>query len=247
MNHLEQGELQAYLDGEASLGTRAQIDTHIKTCGACATELAELRAAASLFATAMRGADAQAPTFTAHAAVSAARGAGTRGRFAYSRAALSRAAVLLVGCAALATAAIPGSPVREWITSALHTIGIAPHTQARAIPVSNTVPGVVALPEAAAGPATLSIQPVAGRVRVILSNVDASTTIHIRLVDGSRVVIQATGAAARARFRTGPGSAELIGVGKGDITIDLPRTVTDARVEADGKVLFPRNNDPLNP
>lgn len=244
MNHIEQGELQAYLDSEATLGARSQIDSHIKTCESCTHELNNLRAAASLFTSALRGTDAQAPTFAAHAAVSAARGGGRPRRFAFSRVALSRAAVLLIGFAALASAAIPGSPMRGWITTALRTIGIGTHIETVSAPPAGSVP-VAPANQTAAGPATLSIQPIAGRVRVVLSDVDPAATIHIRVIDGDRVVIQASGAAAHARFRTGPGSAELIGVGKGEITIDLPRAATDARVKADGKVLFPRSNDKL--
>lgn len=245
MNHVEQGELQTYLDSEGTLSLRAQIETHLKNCEACTRELNELRAAASLFATAMHGADAQAPTFTAYAAVSAARAVGKPKRFAFSRAMLSRAAVMLIGFAALASAAIPGSPVRGWITTAWRAIGIAPDVATVDEAPAAGRPAIVPATDPATEPASLSIQPVDGRVRVTLLNVDAATTIRIRTVDGDRAVIQATGPAARARFRTGPGSAELIGVGKGEITIDLPRNARDARVEVDGKVLFPKS-DQLN-
>jgi len=243
MIHIEQGELQAYLDEEATLGARAHIDSHVEACAACAAELDRMRAASALFATAIRGADTQAPVFAAQAAVSAARRQARRQRFAFSRGALLRAALFMIGFAALASAAIPGSPVRSWISTALRSMRITPAIEipARRTPDARAITPTV---ESVTGAAALSIRPVDGRVRVVLTDVAFDANIHVRLYDGDRAVVQASGAASRARFRTSPGRLELVGVGNGEVTIDLPRSATDARVEADGRVLYPKSNDP---
>lgn len=245
MTHVEQGELQAYLDGEVGMRSRAQIESHIHTCQACAAELEELRDAARVFAFAMRRSDAEAPTVSALAAVSAARGDVVRRRFSLSRASLSKAAIFLIGFAALASAAIPGTPLHRWIASALSSTAPAPAPAPPATvePAAEPAPAPVAAPSEA--PAALSIMPNEGRVVVILTDVAADAVIRVRLVDSDRAVVQATRGAAHARFRTGPGRIEVVGVHSGEVSVDLPRGASDARVETDGRVLFQRDHEQI--
>ncbi|HYD84431.1 MAG TPA: hypothetical protein VEA63_10265, partial [Opitutus sp.] len=97
------------------------------------------------------------------------------------------------------------------------------------------VPAVVRdAPESTA----LAIDPVDGRVRVFLKNVKPEAVVTVRMTDGPRVVVEASGAAAKARFRTGSGSLEVTGVEGGTVTVEIPRTVTDGLVEQDGKVIY---------
>lgn len=242
MSHVEQGELQAYLDGEVTTSARAQIDSHIQSCGACAEQLEQLRSAATLFAFMMRGSDAPAPTAAALAEIQTVVPDVPRRRFALTRSALTRAAIFMVGFAALASAAIPGSPVRSWLSNALQTVGVIDKAPAPAV-----VPAVPAPTEATANiptdEAALAIQPADGHVRVILTNVLTGATIRVRLIDGERATVQALGGATRARFRTGPGRIEVIGVQKGEVAVEIPRSAWDARVEADGRMLFQKDRE----
>lgn len=238
MTHVEQGELLAYLDNEVTASSRAAIETHLHGCTVCAAELSELRSAAALFTRLARASDTEAPIAKARSAVTAARTDAARRRFALSRSALAKAAVFTIGFAALASAAIPGSPLRKWISNALNRAEPTPAIQTAPAP---TVPAPAPSPSpapSASDEAALSIQPVDGRVRIILSDVGQSASVRVRLVDSDRAVVQASGAAAHGRFRTGPGRIELVGVPDGVVTIDLPRNVKDMRVEVDGKVLF---------
>jgi hypothetical protein len=50
--------------------------------------------------------------------------------------------------------------------------------------------------------------------------------------------VEANGAAAHARFRTGRGRIEVVDVRSGEITVEIPRSALGARVEVDGKVIF---------
>ena len=146
--------------------------------------------------------------------------------------------MLILGLAALASAAIPGSPVRNWITGALRSAGIL------GTPTSTVqAPAPAAIPEsvpAAPANAAISIQPAAGRIVVILSEVAKEATVRVKLIDGDRAQVQTSGGAERARFSTGPGRIELRGVTKGEVTVELPRNAQAARVEVDGKVLYQR-------
>lgn len=244
MTHVEQGELQAYLDGEVPQSSRARIEAHINGCAQCAAELQQLRAAARLFAMLVRSSDAAAPTVSALAAVSAARGDVARRRFAYSRSSLAKAAVLLIGFAALASAAIPGSPVRNWISHVLAPAPRAASTLPAAPPVvaTSSAPATVSASEIAA----LSIAPSEGHVLILLSDAASDAVVRIRLVTSDRAMVQAAGAAAHARFSTGPGRVEVVGVKSGVVTIDLPRSTADARVQVDGRTLFQKDGDQVH-
>jgi len=245
MTHVEQGELQAYLDDEVTLAARAHIETHLRDCSACRAELERQRAAGQLFASVLHSSDIVAPTLPALAAVSAARGDVARRRFALSRSALAKAAIFVVGFAALATAAIPGSPVRQWISSALQAVGIVKPAQ----PLVDTNPTAVvpASPEPVTGgeAAALAIAPVGGRVLIVLTNVSAEAVIRVHLVDSDRATVQTLGEASHARFRTSAGRIEVIGVRNGTVRIDLPRSLEDGRVQVDGRTLFQKDHAEL--
>lgn len=232
MTHIDEGTLQAYLDDE--VGARAEIETHLRTCEVCATELAGLRRAASLFSSVVRAVDAQAPARAALNPV-ASRLAAARGRRRFYQTPLARAALFVVGFAAIASAAIPGSPVRAWISGALRAAGVLSQEQRAApTPVETAPPAAAPAVEAAA----LSIAPVDGRVTIILTNVGRAVQVRVRMTDDARALVQATGAAAKARFNTGAGRIELIDVASGTVMIDLPNGVRSARVESDGRVIF---------
>lgn len=245
MAHIEEGVLQAYLDDE--VGARAEIEAHVRTCGTCSAELDRLRSASSLFANAMHSVDVQAPAVAAPSAITSI--APIRPAFAAAPVAqherpwlsvpLARAAMLLLGFAAAASATIPGSPVRAWISDALRTAGVLEQEQpaARVVPETPASAGAV---DQGDGAAALSIEPVNGRIRIILTSVSASANVRVRMVEADRALVQASGDAAKARFVTGPGRIEMIGVGSGDVVIEMPNSVRDASVVADGKVLFVR-------
>jgi hypothetical protein len=238
MAHMDEGTLQAYLDDEVT--ARAEIEQHLAVCTECAAELGRLQTAAQLFATAMGRVDVKAPTGAALAEVSVRRPQPLRvprqpRRFAGMP--LARAAMFVIGIAAVACAAIPGSPVRALIVSALRTVtgqadekvvtpqqGVEP-----AEPVFDTRTDVAA---------ALSIQPSGGRVLIVLTRVAPEATVRVTESDNNRATVEAIGAAAHARFRTGAGRIEVVDVPSGEVRVEIPRSALGARVEVDGKVIF---------
>ena len=242
MAHIEEGVLQAYLDDE--VGARAEIDAHVQGCAECAAELDRLRRASSLFASAMQRVDVAVPAAAAPHAHPGARGASGSIDISTKRSRLSvplaRAAMLLFGFAAAASATIPGSPVRAWLGDALRTVGVLEQEQPAA-PVVPETPASAGAVDQGDDAAAVSIEPADGRIRIILTSVSADANVHIRIVEADRAFVQATGAAARARFITGPGRIEMIGVGKGEIEIEMPASVMDASVVADGRVLYEKH------
>lgn len=232
MTHVEQGKLQAYLDGEVGAAASADIENHLSICAACAAELTQLKSAAQLFAAALRGIDVPAPARQAPAPqVFALPGRARRPAMAFAR-----AAMLILGVAALASATIPGSPVRDWLTNALRGIGILQEPAVKPAAVEQQ-----AAPATAPAPvpeASLSLDPAGGNVLVVIKTSGAIAGVHVKLVDGPKALVRASGAAAGARFRTGPGRIEITGVTGGEVNVDIPKSALGARVEVDGKVIF---------
>src|SRR5687768_4437285 len=114
MTHLGEGTLQEMLDDELPPGARAQAEAHLASCPACAGELAELRGLTARTSALLGLVEAAPPVLAAQARF--ARHRRTGGALAEARRALPRAAVLLLFVAgAAAAAAVPGSPVREWV------------------------------------------------------------------------------------------------------------------------------------
>jgi hypothetical protein len=230
MIHLEEGTLQELLDGELPPGDRARAESHLATCSACAGELAELRGLTERTSALLGLVEAAPPVLQAQAAFARHRRGG--GALVQARRALPRAAALvLLAAGAAAAAALPGSPVREWVGSLA-----APDRVAQEQPVQ---PAPAAAPEAAPAemaPKAVSILPADGRVHVAVSGSSPELRVRTRLVPGAKAEVTATGAAATARFRTGPGRIEVLGAGPGELVVTLPADAEAAFVEVNGRV-----------
>jgi hypothetical protein len=197
----------------------------------------------------VHGVDRKAPTFAALTTVKAKRPQPVlpltvAPRRTYARVPLARAAVMLIGLAAVASAAIPGSPVRALISQAINRItGETEKTGVAAPDAAQTSEPVFDMKTDLS--AALSIQPAQGKVRITLTEVAPEATVRVRLIDSNRATVQASGAAAHARFRTSPGRIEMVRVDGGEVVIDLPRSLIDARVEVDGRVIFQKERGQL--
>lgn len=236
MTHVEEGVLQAYLDDEVTGSARVDIDTHLMSCEACRTELGRMRNASEVFASAVRTSDVAAPVLSARAQIARARKLQIPVPSDSPRRAFARAAMFVVGLAAVASATVPGSPVRGWISNALTRAGLLDSPEGAAAPAgTEEAPAVERAGPESAG---VFIEPADGRLRVILTNVHADTKVEVQISDGARAHVEANGAAARARFRTGAGRLEVVGVEGGSVVVQMPRAIQDATVEQDGRIIF---------
>jgi hypothetical protein len=238
MNHVTEGQLQAYLDGEAVWSDGGRVQEHLRLCGECAAELAELRALNEVAASALSAIDVAAPAaLPAWRQVQRRAAARPRG-LTVGRRALSRAAILLIAAAGVATAALPGSPVRRWIAEAVERMAgvLAPEQQPAVEPV---------LPIGTGQQAGISVAPSQGRVRVVLVAPAEGARVRVVLVDGSRATVWADEAAG-ARFSSTPGGrVEAHGVSGGEVVVELPRGALVATVEIDGEVVVTKEADAL--
>lgn len=240
-SHLGEGTLQALLDGELPPGERSAAEAHLAACGECAADARELRALHERASALLATGDVAAPVAQAQMALRARRA--RRGPWGgEARRALLRAAVLVLAFAGAAAAAVPGSPVREWIEQA-----VLPAKKAALPPAHGRAPAPPPREAATPGaPTGVSIRPDAGAVRVVLSGASPRLRVTARLVDGDRAGVLARGrAASGARFRTAPGRIEVVGAGAGEIEVEIPRAARAATVEVNGRVLVAKDGDSL--
>jgi hypothetical protein len=221
MNHLDDGAVQAFLDDELPPTARAEAAEHLLGCTKCRAVREELAHASAVFAEAVAVLDVPVPPRTE-------AGVPTRRARRLGAGSLVKAASLTLLLAAAASAAVPGSPVRagwEWIA---RTVDPAPEPAAPSTEETSLTP-VVEAP-----PVGVSLVP-AGRVDVVVTALEG-TTLRLVETDDSSVGVTARGAATDPRFRTAPGRIEVRGAVGGEVTIELPRSLAEARVVVDGEV-----------
>ena len=225
MNHATEGTLLALVDGALAPAEHLALQGHVGQCTACSAELNRIRALSATFGNAVDFLDPPAPTQAAYASVLRRR---ARRWGMETRRMLARAAVLVLAVAGIASATIPGSPVREWLVDRFGPQSISTHEQPQA-------PAPEA-PSAGAEPsAGIAIVPAGGSVQVVLEGVNPALRVRVRLEDDELVDVRATGAASDAQFRTGPGGISVTGGGAGEIQVILPRSLGRATVLVDGK------------
>ncbi len=216
MNHLDDGTLQAFLDDELPSPERAAAAEHLLECEECRAAREELARANAVVSKAVAVLDTATPARSAPAARAG-------GRWFGGGSLVKAASLTLLLAAAASAAVVPGSPVRDWIvrTVAPEPEPPAPVVEEPAAPVEVVPIGVSMLP--------------VGAVEVLVSEVEGST---LRLVetDGESVGVSAAGAETDPVFRTAPGRIEVRGAVGGEITIELPRSLSAARVVVDGEV-----------
>lgn len=241
--HLDEGALQALIDGELPPGERGPAEAHLSGCGECAAALRDLRAVNERAVALLARADAPAPVARAQMRMRARRL--SAGRWREGRAALLRAAVLVACVAGVAAAAVPGSPVRAWIAHAVLPAKKETLRPANA-PVAPPVAAIRAEDASRHAPTGVSIRPDGSAVRVVFTAASPQMRVTARLVDGGRAGVLARGpAAAGARFRTAPGRIEVVGAGAGEVEVQIPRSASTATVEVNGRVYLERSGDGL--
>lgn len=243
MTHVSQGTLLAFIDGELEAAERQGVDRHLEECARCASELERLRTAADELSTLLHELDAPLPFERARseARKRAQRVGGRRtpGEGAGGR--WLRAAGVVLALSGVASAALPGSPVRGWAGDAWRTAAERLGVAGQAAPDSASGTRDEASP-AASG---VAVHPVDGRAVVLLRRLPAGSRIRVRLGQGPQVRVSAMGRADGVRYGTAPGRIELDGAGVAAVTIVLPRGITRAEVVVDGRPYLRKRGDDL--
>jgi anti-sigma factor RsiW len=228
MTHVDDGVLMAYMDEELSPSARADTAKHVLACPRCRERLDELAAVDGLLGDALVLTDGPAPVERAYARFQNAAGRERRGG---DRAAVGgtfiRAAGLVLLLAAGASAAVPGSPVRNWIRTTL---------------VSREKPAVSNNP--ADRMSGVSILPADGRLDIDVTRAAAGTRMRIHVVEGPQATVTVPEASHLPQFHTSPGRIDVVGVAD-EVLIDVPRAAKDVRVSVDGDLYVVGGNGEL--
>jgi hypothetical protein len=237
MRHIDEGAMLALLDDEMGAEEARDARVHLEICTECRAAYESLEEEAGIFAVAVAAVDREPHLLEARAAIS--RG---RRRSAPPRA-FVRAAALVLLAAGVASATVPGSPVRDWLRGVTAPPAPAPETPEAL--VNEELPVEPLAGEAAPREAGISILPAQGSIRVLL--VDAgSLTVRARLTDDERAGVHVYGRAAGARFATAEGLIRVSGAQHGQMEIVIPRTARRATLELDGVILLYKDGERLH-
>jgi len=229
MTHVDDGTLLALMDGELDDRDVREVERHLEECGECRAEMKRLHFAAGLLATRLAESDVPIPATSDISAQAVRRR--SAGRPLSSWRELRRAAVLVIGFAAAASATIPGTPVNRWIRDLVEP---PPRLALETDTAAATAAAPPAALEESAAESGVSVLPEEGSVRVVLRGATDELRVKAILVDGPRAGVYASGTAADARFRTGPGVIEVVGAAGGELRIELPHAARVATVEVNG-------------
>jgi hypothetical protein len=163
----------------------------------------------------------------------------------WTRASMLKAAALILAFAGVASAAVPNSPLRRWVSGAWDRVSALfsqPQLAQQPAPVPVVVPATPApAPQEPVG--GMGIRPdMNGNVRVVLDAPSPDVSVTVRLVDGNQVSVRTT---SQKGYRIGSGLLELRNVGDADVTIELGRAVPHAIIEVGGRVWYTRDGDSL--
>jgi anti-sigma factor RsiW len=244
MIHVDEGMLLAYLDEEAG-AQRREVAEHLVACPTCAAELQAFRDMTADVHAALALGDVTVPIEAGRARLDRARHEAGRGIWRRAvhlgpyRVGVLQAAVLALLLAGVAGAAIPGSPFRLWLESALR--GDDAPVPAPVVPApTGTAPSTATAPDApAAEPMETRVQAVDGRVLIVLRQPPASARLIVLLADADLATVEANA----TTVTRGPGFLRVEGFADDEIVVTLPATVRSAMIQADGQLLVHREGD----
>ena len=249
--HVSDEVLLAFLDEEVEATKGSEIEEHLERCEECAALLTEIRWVTRRASEALETLDRPAPWTELPEELVAAQGnvaegdaaedgirsiataptvRAARGARRLSGRGMAIAASLVFLLAAGAWA-IPGSPVRSWLSGSLNAVS-ALFDSGETETVVSEEPGPPL--------SGVSVAPLAGRVSISIQEPLPGMRVRVSLVaDG----VASVGATA-GRYQVGPGRIDVLQP-SGEMTIRLPDTVADARVEVDGRLVVLKQGDDL--
>lgn len=167
--HLEAEQLERLIAGELPEDERRALGDHVEGCPECASDLEAARREDEEIGRLLSSLDHPVPQVDALGLARRAR----RRRMSPRLAAAAIALLVFAGAAA----AIPGSPLRSWLSGVLDGVGEAER------------PGAEGAGQAERQPAGISVVPTAG-FEVVFADAQESGVIRIRIADQAEVVVR---------------------------------------------------------
>ncbi len=232
MSHVDEGTLQAWIDDALSEVELKAVDAHVAACATCAAEARTLRELAQRATECLSGVGeppvADLATFAALRR-RARRPAVTRGLSA----GLARAAMLLLALAGVVAAAVPGSPLRQWLEDAFggETVPAPAPQEEPASVTPESTPVAAPAAEQEIGPA-VALE--AGRITIRLLALHPSVAVRVLVADEAEASVLYSSSNRDARSTSASGRIDLANVNQGRVTIVIPRAAVEAMVEVNG-------------
>jgi hypothetical protein len=144
----------------------------------------------------------------------------------------------VLGLAGVASATVPGSPVRAWIGRILPLSGLIGAGQETSEDSVTTIsdPAADGTAAAAAANATIYVPLVDGALTIRIERPHPELRIRVRLGEEAELLVHASGDAAGGRFRTSAGRLTIEEAGKGEVVIGVPAGARWVSLEVDGQV-----------
>jgi hypothetical protein len=231
MLHPRFQRLRAFADDELTPRQRARAATHLTRCSDCRSIIGWLRAVRER---ARAGTELTAPS--AAWSVIAER--------------------MRSGEVALAPVAAPPEPaprLSRAVTTGIVLLIVASAVTAlvtrdalfeRFVPPASAPPTPAPLP--APSPFTEIVVPAdRNDITVQLDAAGSGLRLRVRLSDAAELGVRATGAAAAAQFRSGPGRVFITRAANGEIVLDVPRRLANLRVEVEGQLWLAKQGELL--
>jgi len=242
MTHPGEDALQALMDGELEAGKSDEVRGHLNVCSMCREMLSELVRADELFRSAIKRFDGEFAVEPVSdrrpdvAVLPGPQGPGPETRRRVNRqSALAAplrwaAGIVLVAAGAVSAALALGVPGFD-----------------RGDGRSDVAPGVAMTTGTLSGGAAVAVSPVDGSVVVVLSNAGPGSMVRVRIVEGSDVLVDLSGA-GEARFQASDGqvSADLAGA-PGDVLVEVPRLLGETVIRTESEVLATVRAGAVNP
>jgi len=229
MGHPHEGLIRAFKDGEMREEWEG-LEAHLSTCLQCAHVAQEQEEALATLSGALSLLDISPPIERARARA-LRLGQEHRNPWGRVRQSLPKAASFAVLLTAGAAAALPGSPVRQWVFQEWATLfGEGPVTQ-------RSVRGPVDAPLPMAEDPELvgaTLQMTGGGVELRIEGLLEGAEIRVLLVEGDRVGIFA---GEGTRFRTESGLLEARGA-PGGVTVEIPQDAPLVEMSVNGVVFL---------
>lgn len=228
MGHPDEGLIRAFKDGEIA-GRPGEMEGHLATCPQCARLAAEQEAVLATLGEALSLLDLAPPVGRARARFLHAQTSG-RTPWGLVRRNIPRAASFAVLLTAGAAAALPGSPVRDWVVRGWEAISDG--GSVTAVPQAPLPEALSAGPEGTGHPELVgaTIPVAAGDIRLHIEEMAPGAEIRVLLVDGDRAGVFA---GEGTRFRTEEGVLEARGA-PGPITVEIPRGAPSVEMRVNG-------------
>jgi hypothetical protein len=232
MTHLDEARLLTLRDGNP--GADPVGETHLAECSPCQVVLERLRGRSATIAGALATLDDPHDPAAARAriqdrVVGRQEGATSvtplrRRRPGLWGVELSRAAGILLVTATAAAAALPGSPVHQWVRSLVSSEDGGGPSEAVSAPASLSSPGA---PEAAG----IRLSLTAGPLRVSLMGVAEGSEVRVQWVPGAEAAVFAP---VGSQFTSGESRIEAT-VLPGTVRVELPGNLVPVSLEVNGR------------